>query len=198
MSRTEGFGTDGQQRGQQPGKRISPACMMNHAVREAGIHYLPVFCRVRPGGISAVCAETRKSYAAVFSERDAERGMRAHVEAMQGKDVKVAPAWLATAGAPRKKRWLAGVARGHRNSRSAPRRGRTGRQEGEEGEPAARLPQKERRQSGGPQVVPWQVTDPGKSFREDGGAGGRATLFQKGPLPPAKKAGFPSAVPADA
>ena len=52
-------------------------------------------------------------------------------------------------------------------------------------------------QDWGPQVAPFgQTTDPDKSFRGDGSAGGRETLFQKGPLPLPKE--FPNAVPADA
>ena len=50
--------------------------------------------------------------------------------------------------------------------------------------PAARSPQLQARR-----------TERNKSFRGDGG---RETLFQKGPLPPAPKSGVPSAVPADA
>ena len=68
-----------------------------------------------------------------------------------------------------------------------------------EGGRKADCPQRERRQSGGPR--PWlqaRRTERDKSFRGDGGAGGRETLFQKGPLPPVERTKSPSAVPADA
>ena len=127
-------------------------------------------------------------------------GMRVHAEAMQGKDVKVAPVWLATAiGALHKKRRLSQALR--EDIRTAGQQHAAAGQAGKEGKKGSWQQGCHRRNGDSPvarRSHPGQVTDPGKSFRGDGGAGGRATLFQKGPFPPAKKAGFPSAVPAGA